>query len=75
MLNAFEVRHPIFRPFWRRAAVTLLCLGWAAVEFANGATVWALLFAAAGAYLFWQFFVAFDPADYEPKQKDPEQGS
>ena len=65
--DMFEVRHPFFRPFWRRFVATAVCLGWAGFEWWNGAPLWALLFAAAGAYLFWQFFVAFDPDHYEHK--------
>ena len=67
----FEVAHPIFRPLWRRVLVTALCLGWALVELANGAVIWAAVFGACGAYLFVQFFVRFDPADYEaPTDED-----
>lgn len=68
MKDAFEVRHPFFRPFWRRALVTGVCLGWAIIELANGAAFWAILFGACGIYLFLQFFVRFDPADYETKE-------
>lgn len=69
MREAFDVRHPIFRPAWRRVALTAFCLIWAIVEFRNGSTGWALLFGACGLHLFVQFFVKFDPADYE-KRKD-----
>ena len=60
-----EVRHPFFRPPWRRAVVTGLCLFWALFEILNGQVFWAILFGACGLYLLWQFFVKFDPADYE----------
>lgn len=63
--SLFEVRHPFFRPFWRRAAVTGVCLGWAVFEWWNGAQAWALVFGTCGVYLFLQFFVHFDPKDYE----------
>ena len=63
--SLFEVRHPFFRPFWRRALVTALVLGWTAFEWTRGAEIWAAIFGAAGVYLFWQWFVAFDPAEYE----------
>ncbi len=72
MKNAFDVRHPFFRPLWRRAVLTIFTLGWAVFELSHGATVWAALFGACGVYLFLQFFVHFDPADYEAKDKDPE---
>jgi hypothetical protein len=68
--EAFDVRIPFFRPAWRRAALTLFCFVWAGVEFWNGSSGWASLFAAIGGYLFWQFFVRFDPADYEKTTED-----
>ena len=61
----FDVRHPFFKPLWRRVVATAACLLWALIEASNGATLWALLFAGAGGYLFWQFFVAFDPDQYD----------
>lgn len=67
--SLFEVRHPIFRPLWRRMALTAFCIGWALFEWSNGATVWAILFGACGVHLFIQFFLRFDPAEYEA-QKD-----
>ncbi|MDJ0639973.1 MAG: hypothetical protein QNJ20_14160 [Paracoccaceae bacterium] len=65
MKDAFNVRHPFFRPFWRRALLTGVCLAWAVFELSNAQVIWALVFALAGGYLFFQFFVAFDPKDYE----------
>ena len=72
MNKAFDVRHPIFRPLWRRAVITIFILGWAIFELTNGSTVWAALFGACGVYLFLQFFVRFDPADYKAQDRDPE---
>ncbi len=66
----FEVRHPFFRPAWRRGVAVAACLGWGAFEYLNGAPLWALLFAACGIYLFIQFFLRFIPEDYEPEDKD-----
>ncbi|MCG6883664.1 MAG: hypothetical protein LJE62_07925 [Silicimonas sp.] len=63
----FEVRHPIFRPFWTRALFTGVISGWALFEWTNNSQVWAMVFGAAGLYLFLQFFVFFDPAEYEKK--------
>ena len=69
--NLFEVRNPIFRPLWRRIALTAFCLGWALFEVSNGAMFWAIIFGACGVHLFIQFFIRFDPADYEaPEEKD-----
>lgn len=67
MKNLFEVRHPIFRPLWRRALITAGCLLWAILELWNGSPGWAALFGACGVYLFWQFFVKFVPAEYEER--------
>ena len=66
--SLFEVRHPFFRPFWRRALVTAVCLGWAVFEWSNDAQIWALVFGTCGVYLFLQFFVHFDPKDYEERK-------
>ncbi|RVT86767.1 hypothetical protein DXV76_01380 [Rhodobacteraceae bacterium CCMM004] len=60
MKDLFEVRTAFFRPLWRRVVATVLPFAWAGVEASRGATVWALIFAAAGVYLAWAFFVAFD---------------
>jgi hypothetical protein len=62
----FEVRHPFFRPFWRRLLVSGLCMGWTMFELSNGETLWAMVFGACAVHLFLQFFVFFDPVDYEP---------
>ena len=70
--SAFDVSHPFFRPAWRRALVTGACFAWAGFEWLNGAPLWAALFAGCGAFLFVQFFLRFDPADYEPDEKEPE---
>ncbi len=59
--NYFDVQSPVFRPLWLRGAIVALCLGWALFELAGGNVFWAILFGAAGIYLFHQFFVVFDP--------------
>lgn len=59
-----DLRHPWFRPLWRRVLVVAICLGWAAFELAGGAPFWAILFGAAGLYAAWSFFVAWqDPPE------------
>jgi hypothetical protein len=68
--SLFEVRHPFFRPLWRRVVVTAMCLAWALFELSNEAYAWAAIFGACGVHLFLQFFVKFDPADYEPRDND-----
>ncbi|MEM9707260.1 MAG: hypothetical protein AAF871_00590 [Pseudomonadota bacterium] len=59
-MKGLEVRTPFFRTIWRRLLVTGLTLGWTAFEAAMGNLVWAAVFGAAGAYLVWAFFIAFD---------------
>ena len=64
MKGIFDLQHPFFGPLWRRALVTAIAFGWAGVELASGAPGWALLFAAAGAWCGYQFFVVWtDPQD------------
>lgn len=48
---------PFFRPLWVRVLCTAAPLLWAAVEFSNGSVFWAVLFAAAGGYLFYELFL------------------
>lgn len=60
-MRLFDVQLPFFRPLWIRVLVTLVCLGWSAVEFAGGTPFWGILFGAAGVYCAWQFFVVFAP--------------
>lgn len=67
--SLFEVRHPFFRPFYRRAVFTGAILAWTVYEWVRGAEVWAVVFGVAGIYLFIQFFLKFDAKDYE---KPPE---
>ena len=67
MRQQFDVRHPLFRPFWRRAVIVGAMSAWTVYEIVNGNTVWALAFGAASAYLAYEFFVVFDPKNYEDK--------
>ncbi len=55
-------RDPFYAPLWRRVAIVVFSLGWAAFELSNGATVWAALFGAAGFYALWKLIVTF-PGD------------
>lgn len=57
----FDLRHPFFRPLWRRVLVVAVCLAWGLVEFATGSPFWGVLFVGIGAICAWQFFLAFDP--------------
>ena len=65
LTSAFSVRHPVFRPLWRRLLLVGACFSWAGFEWLNGESLWALVFAGAGAWCAHQFFIAFDPKDYD----------
>ena len=52
-----DPQNPFFRPLWVRLLCVLLPLAWAGVEAAGGAIFWAILFAAAGIYLFVALFI------------------
>ncbi len=56
----YEVRTTFFRPLWRRVIVVVAVAIWTVVEVTNQAWFWAGLFAAAGLYLSWAFFLAFE---------------
>jgi hypothetical protein len=69
--DPFNIRSPFFRPVGRRAFVTGACIAWACVELSLGNPIWFVVFGAIGGYLGYQFFVVFDPKDYEaPKDDD-----
>jgi len=67
-----NVRHPWFRPLWTRVLICALVWVWTVTEFARGAPFWGILFGAAGAWLVYQYFIVFDPKDYE--RKEPRDG-
>ena len=71
----FDLHSPWLRPLWRRVAVTVTCLGWAATEASRGHVEWAMGFAVAGAYLVWALFIAWNPGalddDTDGTGKDP----
>ena len=70
MKEAFNVRHPMFNPLWRRILVVALCAGWTVFEFVNGSAFFGLLFGAAGAWCAHQFFIAWEPQAHPPKDDD-----
>lgn len=61
MRPLIDLRHPFFRPLWRRVAVVVVCLAWGAFEFATGSVFWGTVFAGVGVVCAWQFFTDFDP--------------
>lgn len=52
-----DPHHPFFRPLWVRILCVVLTLAWTAFEASTGAVFWAILFGAAGIYLFVALFV------------------
>ncbi|SLN39101.1 hypothetical protein [Roseisalinus antarcticus] len=70
-MKLIELRHPFFRPRWRRVAVTVVCLGWSVVEFSGDNTFWGMLFGAIGLLCLYEFFIVYDEANYtEPDKED-----
>lgn len=69
-MKFFDVQSPMFRPIWLRLLIVGLSLAWAIVEFTGGNLFWALVFGGAGLYLAHQFFIVFNPADPEDKDKE-----
>jgi hypothetical protein len=65
-----DVSHPWLKPLWRRALLTGAVLAWTAFEFSRGAVFWGILFGAAGLWLAYKYFIAFDPKDYERSDPD-----
>ena len=63
--DPFKLRTPFFRSPIRRGVVTGACLGWSLVELYFGNGLWFGLFAVIGLYLAREFFILFDPKDYE----------
>ncbi len=66
----FDLRHPFFRPPLRRAVTTAIAGGWALFELSTGAVFWAILFGAIAAWCIYEFYIVFDPANYEEKDRD-----
>lgn len=54
--NALELRHPFFRPLWRRIVLIAVLAGWTVVEATAGNAVWAFLMAGIGVYSTYVFF-------------------
>ena len=64
-MKLLDASHPFFNPLWRRIAVVVFALGWAAFEYSLGETVWALFFGAIGLYCAWALLLAYEPAKDE----------
>ncbi len=63
--DPFNLRTPFFRSPVRRGLITGVCLAWSLFELYLGNALWFGVFAAIGIYLAREFFILFDPKDYE----------
>lgn len=54
MKKMLDADHPFFAPVWRRWVTVVLPLFWAGAEFYMGSPGWAVLFAAAGVWAYWE---------------------
>lgn len=69
MANAWNVKTPFMKPVIRRGIACGLTLTWGVVELFAGNKMFGVLFLGAGAYLVHQYFIVYDPADYEIADK------
>lgn len=66
----FDLRHPFFNPLWIRIVTVAVALGWAGLELVTGSPGWAMVFAAAGLYAGYAFFLNWHPEDDEERKDD-----
>ena len=55
-MKFLDPNDPFFARAWVRWVTVLLPLGWAGVEFWQGAPIWGVLFLAVGLYAGWMLF-------------------
>ncbi len=55
-MKFLDPNDPFFDRAWVRWVTVLLPLGWAGVEFWQGAPLWGMIFLAAGLFAGWQLF-------------------
>ena len=60
-----------FRPFWRRLAVVVAAGVWAAIEWAAGQAMWAMMATAVTVWGVWSFLINYQEPD---KGGEPRQG-
>ena len=70
MKRQFDVKHPLFRPLWVRAIIVAILDAWTFCEASNGNWIWVGVFVCATGYLIYEWFIVFDPADYEDSGGD-----
>ena len=61
---------PVFRQLWRRVAIVGLCFGWSLLELYWNSPFWFILFFALAIYLAYEFFVKFDPENYQENSSE-----
>lgn len=71
-MKSSDLKHPFFRPLWRRIAIVVICLAWASFEMVNGSSIWGLVFASMGLYCAWQFFIVFYSVQNTPSEDSDE---
>lgn len=54
MKPLLDANHPFFAPVWRRWVTAIFPVVWAGVEFYAGNSGWAVIFAAAGVWAYWE---------------------
>lgn len=70
-MSFFDLSHPWLKPRRVRGTIVAVCLGWAGVEWFTGSPGWAILFATAGAYCAYDFFLrAGSQKDSSPQDHD-----
>ncbi|MDE0697298.1 MAG: hypothetical protein OXH76_15865 [Boseongicola sp.] len=61
---------PVFRPLWRRVAIFGICFCWSLLELYWNSPFWFILFFALAIYLAYEFFLKFDPENYQENSSD-----
>ncbi len=68
-MSLFNLRHPFFRPLWRRIAVVAVCAGWGFFELSMGNAFWVVLFWGLAGVCAYEFFVIYDEANYRDEDE------
>ncbi len=58
-----DADHPFFRPLWRRIAILVVCLLWAALEFYGGSPNWGMIALAFAGYAAYAYLIRYNPPD------------
>lgn len=66
----FDLRLPFFLPLHRRVLTTGVLVVWTGVELFNQNAGWAVMFGEMALFTAYEFFIAFDPANYQDTNDD-----